>query len=57
MHEALQAGAIGYLLKNISIDELSDAVRNAYYGKSTLAPEATRALIEAATQPRLWAMT
>ena len=51
VHEALQAGAIGYLLKNISIDELSDAVRNAYYGKSTLAPEATRALIEAATQP------
>ena len=51
VHEALQAGAIGYLLKNISIDELAEAVRNAYYGKSTLAPEATRALIEAATQP------
>lgn len=51
VHEALQAGAIGYLLKNISIDELADAVRNAHFGRSTLAPEATRALIEAATQP------
>jgi len=51
VHEALQAGAIGYLLKNISIDELADAVRAAYVGKSTLAPEATQALIEAATQP------
>lgn len=51
VHEALQAGAIGYLLKNISIDELADAVRAAYIGKSTLAPEATQALIEAATQP------
>ncbi|HEX3050819.1 MAG TPA: response regulator transcription factor [Aggregatilineaceae bacterium] len=51
VQEALQAGAIGYLLKNISIDELSDAVRAAYHGKSTLAPEATRILIEAATEP------
>ncbi len=51
VHEALQAGAIGYLLKNISIDELADAVRAAYVGKSTLAPEATQALIEAATRP------
>lgn len=48
---ALQAGAISYLLKNVSIDELGDAVRNAYAGKSTLAPEATRVLIESVTRP------
>lgn len=51
IHEALQAGAISYLLKNVSIDELADAVRAAYAGRSTLAPEATRVLIEAATRP------
>ncbi|HEX3050822.1 MAG TPA: response regulator transcription factor [Aggregatilineaceae bacterium] len=51
VQEALQAGAIGYLLKNVSIDQLADAIRAAYYGKSTLAPEATQVLIEAATQP------
>ncbi len=51
VQEALQAGAIGYLLKNISIDELADAVHAAYEGKSTLAPEATRILIEAAAGP------
>jgi NarL family two-component system response regulator LiaR len=51
VQEALQAGAIGYLLKNISIDELADAIRSAHSGKSILAPEATQALIEAATQP------
>lgn len=51
VQEALQAGAIGYLLKNISIDELADAIRAAHSGKSILAPEATQALIEAATQP------
>lgn len=51
VQDALQAGAISYLLKNVSIDELSSAIRAAHAGESTLAPEATRALIEAATEP------
>lgn len=49
---ALQAGAISYLLKNVSADELATAIRGAYHGRSTLAPEATAALIHAATQPK-----
>lgn len=44
---ALQAGAIGYLLKNIGADELADAIRSAYEGKPTLAPEAAQVLIQA----------
>jgi NarL family two-component system response regulator LiaR len=48
---ALQAGAISYLLKNISANELADAIRAARAGRPTLAPEATSALIHAATQP------
>jgi NarL family two-component system response regulator LiaR len=48
---ALQAGAVSYLLKTISANELADAIRAASIGNSTLAPEATRALIHAATQP------
>lgn len=48
---ALQAGAIGYLLKNISADELAGAIRSAYAGKPTLAPEAAQALIHAAVKP------
>jgi two-component system, NarL family, response regulator LiaR len=48
---ALQAGAIGYLLKNASIDELADTIRAARAGKPTLAPEATQVLIEAAIRP------
>lgn len=48
---ALQAGAISYLLKNVSADELADAIRAAYRGRSTLAPEATQALIHAAVHP------
>src|SRR5574341_1705638 len=51
VHSALQAGAISYLLKNVSIDELATAIRNAYAGKSTLAPEATQILIESVTRP------
>jgi two-component system, NarL family, response regulator LiaR len=44
----VQAGAIGYLLKNVSSDELANAIRAAHVGKPTLAPEATQALIHAA---------
>lgn len=51
LHSALQAGAISYLLKNVSIDDLAGAIRNAYRGKSTLAPEATQILIESVTRP------
>jgi two-component system, NarL family, response regulator LiaR len=50
IHRALQAGAIGYLLKNISIDELADAIRKAYNGKATLSPEATQILVQSATR-------
>ncbi len=48
VQRAMQAGAIGYLLKNASIDEMADAVRAAHEGQPVLAPEATRALINAA---------
>ncbi|NLE99812.1 MAG: response regulator transcription factor [Anaerolineales bacterium] len=48
----MKAGAIGYLLKNLSADELADAIRKAHAGRATLAPEAAEALIHAATQPR-----
>jgi NarL family two-component system response regulator LiaR len=44
---AMEAGAIGYLLKNVSADELADAIRKARAGRPTLAPEAAQALIEA----------
>jgi NarL family two-component system response regulator LiaR len=47
---ALQAGAISYLLKNVSADELANAIRAANAGKSTLAPEAAQALVHAATR-------
>ncbi len=46
----LAAGAISYLLKNVTSDELANAIRAAYSGRSTLAPEAAKALIQA-TRP------
>ena len=48
---ALQAGAISYLLKNVSADELAGAIRAAHAGRSTLAPEAAEVLIRATTAP------
>lgn len=50
VQEVLQAGAISYLLKNVTVDELAEAIRAAYAGKSTLAPEATQVLIQATRQ-------
>ena len=44
---ALEAGAIGYLLKNISADELAAAIRKAHQGRATLAPEAAQVLVQA----------
>jgi len=50
VHGALGAGAIGYLLKNVSAGELAEAIRAAHAGRSTLAPEATQALVQVASQ-------
>jgi len=48
IRNALEAGAIGYLLKNVSADDLATAIRAAYAGQSTLAPEAVQVLIQPA---------
>jgi NarL family two-component system response regulator LiaR len=48
---ALEAGAIGYLLKDVSADELARAIRAAHAGRATLSPEAAQALVETANQP------
>jgi NarL family two-component system response regulator LiaR len=50
VHGVLAAGAISYLLKNVTSDELAAAIRAASLGKSTLSPEAAKALIQA-TRP------
>jgi NarL family two-component system response regulator LiaR len=53
VREALQAGAIGYLLKNVSADDLAAAIREAHAGRSTLAPEAIQALIKLEPVPHV----
>lgn len=57
VQEALQAGAISYLLKNVSADDLAEAIRAAHAGRSTLAPEATQALIESDRQEPDYGLT
>ena len=51
VQRVLEAGAIGYLLKNVSSDELASAIRAAIAGRPTLAPEAAQALIQARREP------
>lgn len=51
VQEALEAGAIGYMLKNAQIDDLADSIRAAISGQPTLSPEATHALIRVKAGP------
>jgi len=48
---ALDAGAIGYLLKDVSADELARAIRAADGGRSTLSPDVAQVIVHAAGQP------
>jgi NarL family two-component system response regulator LiaR len=47
---ALRAGAIGYMLKDATLEALAEAIRAAHDGKRTLGPAAVRALVEGAQQ-------
>jgi two-component system, NarL family, response regulator LiaR len=47
---AIQAGASSYLLKDVSPDELVEAVRAAYQGEARLHPQITRKLMEQVAQ-------
>lgn len=48
---ALKAGAISYLLKTVSGDELISAIRSAVVGESKLSPEATQILVQKIKEP------
>jgi len=48
---AIKAGAISYLLKDVSAEELADAIKAAAVGTPTLSPEAAQVLIQAARKP------
>ncbi len=57
VHEALAAGAVSYLLKNVDAEDLADAIRRTAKGGSALAPEATRALTRPQTSGALADLT
>jgi DNA-binding NarL/FixJ family response regulator len=48
---AVQAGADGYLLKDVDVQELTGAIRTVYRGQPYLHPEATRHLLQATARP------
>jgi two-component system, NarL family, response regulator LiaR len=50
---ALQAGASGYLQKNVTATELGNVIRSTYAGRMTLSPEAAQVLAASVTQPHL----
>jgi NarL family two-component system response regulator LiaR len=51
IQNALEAGAIGYLLKDVTAEELARAIRAAHAGRATLSPEAAQSLVETTNLP------
>ena len=49
---ALQAGASGYLLKDLSADALMNAIRAGYRGETPLAPAVAKKLVQGIALPR-----
>jgi NarL family two-component system response regulator LiaR len=49
---ALKAGAMSYLTKNVSAEELTSAIREAVAGRPKLSPEAVEALIQGVREPQ-----
>ena len=47
---ALQAGAIGYLMKNVTARDLANAIRSAHAEKMILSPEAAQILVNVKTK-------
>ena len=50
--EAIQAGAVGFLLKEVEVEDLVRAVRGAARGEPQLHPDAARMLMGLATRPK-----
>lgn len=51
IQRAIGAGAISYMLKNASAEQLTMAIQDAVHGRATFDPAVTQVLVEAATQP------
>lgn len=50
LQRALEAGATGYLLKDVTVDALASAIEAAHAGMPAIAPQATQMLIDLVTQ-------
>jgi NarL family two-component system response regulator LiaR len=51
VREALRAGAISYLLKDVSPEKLAGAIREAHAGRPTLAPSVTQTMLQTMLSP------
>lgn len=52
VRNALEAGAIGYLLKDVTAEKLVQAIRAAHAGRATLSPEVAQTLVQIASRPQ-----
>lgn len=51
VNSIIEAGAVGYLLKNSGADEIANAIRNVWMGDTALGQEAAKALVDVVRRP------
>lgn len=52
VQRSIQAGAIGYLLKDVRADKLAQAIREAHGGRAIIDSAAAQVLVESSSQPQ-----
>lgn len=52
IRQAIKNGAVGYLLKDLSAEKLSAAIRNVYYGNTVMHQEITKKLVSGMTEKK-----
>lgn len=53
IHDALTSGAVGYMLKDLTSEKLTSAIRNVYYGNTVMHQKITDKIIKAMSETTL----
>lgn len=53
IHDALSSGAVGYMLKDLTAEKLTSAIRNVYYGNTVMHQKITEKILKGMNQTQI----